>query len=244
MEWTGVRYADDPTAERAQWIAAPPERVWALVSDIHLMPELSGELQEVECLGGATGPAVGSSFRGRSQHPARGEWETTSHVIACERSHEFAWSVSDSEHPTATWRFTLEARDGGAQLTQRARIGPAPSGLSLAIEWMPDKEQKIVHNRLREFETAMTAVLAELKRRAEASCAPRRRSSSRRTRGRSRTSPWRPRSSASTSAGSRGLGLGRPVAPGPHRRAHGPDAARLGRAAARNPPPSRSRRPR
>lgn len=168
MEWTGVRYADGPTAECARWIAAPPERVWELVSDIHLMPELSGELREVEWLAGATGPTVGSAFRGRNQHPALGEWETTSHVIACERPREFAWSVSDPEHPTATWRFTLEARDGGTQLTQRARIGPAPSGLSLAIERMPDKEQKIVHNRLCEFETAMATALTELKRRAEA----------------------------------------------------------------------------
>lgn len=167
MEWTGARYADAPTAECAQWIAAAPERVWELVSDIHLMPELSGELRSVEWLDGASGPAVGNRFLGRNEHPALGAWETTSHVVACQRPREFTWSVGDPEHPTATWGFALEASDGGTLLRQWARMGPAPSGLSRAIERMPDKEQKIVHNRLREFETSMTTVLAEFKHRAE-----------------------------------------------------------------------------
>ena len=38
-----------------------------------------------------------------------------------------------------------------------ARAGPV--GLSLAIEQMPDKEQKIVFVRLREFERNMTFTL-------------------------------------------------------------------------------------
>ena len=46
-------------------------------------------------------------------------------------------------------------------------MGPEPSGLSLAIARMPDKEQKIVFNRLREFESGMQCVLAHIKQRAE-----------------------------------------------------------------------------
>jgi hypothetical protein len=46
-------------------------------------------------------------------------------------------------------------------------MGPARSGLSLAIDRMPEKEQKIVFVRLREFETNMTATLAAIKERAE-----------------------------------------------------------------------------
>ena len=37
----------------------------------------------------------------------------------------------------------------------------------MAIAAMPDKEQKIVHNRLREFESGMQATLAHIKRAAE-----------------------------------------------------------------------------
>jgi alkanesulfonate monooxygenase SsuD/methylene tetrahydromethanopterin reductase-like flavin-dependent oxidoreductase (luciferase family) len=56
MEWTGQVYADTPTVAVETYIQAPPERVWALVSDIYLMPRLSAELREVEWLDGVTGP--------------------------------------------------------------------------------------------------------------------------------------------------------------------------------------------
>ncbi|HEV8623831.1 MAG TPA: SRPBCC family protein, partial [Acidimicrobiia bacterium] len=60
MEWTGARYADKPRVEVRTWIDAPPARVWALVSDIELMPRTSTELQSVEWLDGVTGPRVGA----------------------------------------------------------------------------------------------------------------------------------------------------------------------------------------
>ena len=37
MEWTGARYADNPTVQVQTWIGALPGRVWELVSDIELM---------------------------------------------------------------------------------------------------------------------------------------------------------------------------------------------------------------
>ncbi len=58
----------------------------------------------------------------------------------------------------------------GTRLTQWARIGPGESGLTIAVARMPDKEERIVAGRLREFRAAMQAHLeAALKARAEAS---------------------------------------------------------------------------
>ncbi|MQY22001.1 SRPBCC family protein [Nocardia macrotermitis] len=167
MEWTGAKYADGPTVEAETWIDAAPQRVWEIVSDITLMPQFSDELQAANWLGEATGPAVGNAFVGSNKHQALGEWQTTSHVVQCEAPKTFAWAVSDPENPTATWRFTLEPRDGGTALREWMRMGPARSGLSLAIDQMPDKEEKIVFVRMREFETAMTGTLAAIKDRAE-----------------------------------------------------------------------------
>ena len=125
-----------------------------LVSDICLMPGLSAELQEVAWLGEATGPAVGHRFTGRNANAYRGTWETVSTVVECDAPRRFTWAVGDPGHPMATWRFTLRPDGAGTVLEQWARMGPARSGLSLAIDAMPDKEQKIVFVRLRETRPA------------------------------------------------------------------------------------------
>jgi uncharacterized protein YndB with AHSA1/START domain len=167
MEWTGARYADKPTAEAETWIDAPPERVWEVVSDVELMPAMSAELQSVEWCDGATGPAVGNRFVGRSKHKALGAWATTSFIVACEEPRVLAWAVENPDRPSAVWRFTLEAADGGTRLREWMQMGPARSGLSFAIDQMPDKEQKIVYVRMREFENAIIGTLAAIKQRVE-----------------------------------------------------------------------------
>lgn len=167
MEWTGARYADAPTVEVQTWIEAPPERVWSLAADIFLMPELSDELQSVEWIGVATPPAVGATFRGHNKHDALGEWSTTCHIVEYEPDRVFAWAVGDPDEPSATWRFTLLPERGGTTLKQWMQLGPARSGLSLAIDAAPDKEQKIVFVRMREFEQSMTRVVAQIKTMAE-----------------------------------------------------------------------------
>ncbi|MEV6912524.1 SRPBCC family protein [Amycolatopsis sp. NPDC051071] len=168
MEWTGARYADKPTVEVQAWVDADPERVWSIVSDVRLMPEMSHELQSAEWCDGAESAQVGGKFVGRNKHDSFGEWETTSHVVECDAPRVFTWAVQDPETPTALWRFTLEPENGGTKLRQWMQLGPGRSGLSFAIDQMPDKEQKIVFVRLREFEHAMTGTLAAIKARAEA----------------------------------------------------------------------------
>jgi hypothetical protein len=133
------------------------------------MPGTSAELQSVQWLDGATGPALGARFLGRSRHEALGEWSTTSSVVEFEPERVFAWAVGDDPgNPGALWRFRLEPSDGGTELSEWVQLGPGRSGLSLAIDQMPDKEQKIVFVRLREFERNMTFTLDQVKARAEA----------------------------------------------------------------------------
>ncbi len=167
MEWTGQVYADTPVVAAQSYIEAPPERVWPLVSDIYLMPGLSGELQEVAWLDGVTGPAPGHRFAGRNANGFLGSWETVSTVVECDEPRCFAWAVGDPGHPSATWRFSLRADGAGTVLEQWMQMGPARSGLSLAIDAMPDKEATIVFVRLRELEAGLKHNLAVIKERAE-----------------------------------------------------------------------------
>jgi Polyketide cyclase / dehydrase and lipid transport len=167
MEWTGARYADKPTVEVPIEIEAAPERVWVFVSDISVMPGASTELQAVQWLDGSSGPGLGARFTGRNRNEAFGEWSTESVIVEYDPPRVFAWAVGDPDWPSAIWRFSLESCDRGTLLRQWMQMGPGRSGLSYAIDRMPDKEQKIVFVRLRELEGSMGATLAEIKRLAE-----------------------------------------------------------------------------
>ncbi|MFD2422065.1 SRPBCC family protein [Amycolatopsis pigmentata] len=168
MGWTATRYADTPSLEIAIWVDAPPERVWSEISDIEAMASISTELQRVEWLDGATGPAEGALFVGYNSHPLVGEWQTTSRIIAYARPEVIAWDViGDNQVPATRWRFTLEPSEGGTSLRQWVQVGPGTGGLSATIEQEPDKEEEVMSYRLREIEGGMNSTLAEVKRRSE-----------------------------------------------------------------------------
>ncbi|MFR9728410.1 SRPBCC family protein [Saccharopolyspora sp. MS10] len=167
MEWTGARLADQPEAQVRTWIAASPEQVWPVVSDIALLPAASTELRSVQWLDGATGPAVGARFLGHNRNELLGEWTTTSHVVECAPGRAFAWAVQDPANPIATWRFALSPREGGTELAYLVKLGTARSGLSRAISRAPQQERQLVAQRLRDLQRNMITTLEQLKRRAE-----------------------------------------------------------------------------
>ena len=111
---------------------------------------------------------MGHRFLGRNANQYLGRWETVSTIVEFEAPRRFAWAVGEPGHPWATWRFTLRPDGTGTALQQWGQMGPARSGLNLAIDAMPDKEQKIVFVRLREFEAGFTHNLAAIKELAEA----------------------------------------------------------------------------
>lgn len=160
-----MKYADGPTAEVDLLIDAPIEQIWALVTDINLPAEFSSEFQGADWVD--QGPAMGARFVGRSRHDALGVWETTSWVDRYQPGREFGWAVSDPENPSATWWFVLDQEQDGVRVRQGGRMGPAPSGLTIAIEAMPDKEERIVARRLEEWKRNMRATLEGIKQRLE-----------------------------------------------------------------------------
>ena len=58
---------------------------------------------------------------------------------------------------------TLTAEEHGTRLTQWMQMGPARSGINLAIDAMPDKESKILQRRLGEHRANMEANLRGIK---------------------------------------------------------------------------------
>lgn len=97
-------------------IAATPEHVYSIVSDVTQMGRLSPECTGGRWLGGATGPVVGARFRGTNK---RGwvRWATTNEVVAAEPGREFAFETKQSG---IRWSYSFE-RDGDGTLVTESR---------------------------------------------------------------------------------------------------------------------------
>jgi len=65
------------------------------------------------------------------------------------------------------WRFELEPEGTGTRLREFARIGPGRSGINLAIDRTPEREEQIVGFRLAELRSNMEATLYGIKALAE-----------------------------------------------------------------------------
>jgi uncharacterized protein YndB with AHSA1/START domain len=161
-----MRMSELPSCEVSTRIAAPPERVWALVSDVTRVGDWGAECVEAKWAEGATGPAAGARFVGRQVREDR-EWETTSVVMEAEPGRTFDWIVGDPANPSARWRYELTADEDGTLVTYRVVMGPGPSGLTAVIAQMPDMEERIIDNRVAEHRRNMTATLAAIKAAAE-----------------------------------------------------------------------------
>lgn len=162
---SAVRYADGPCTRVEVLVEASIERVWELVTDVNLAGRFSPEFRGASWVD--DGPRLGARFTGRNEHPARGSWETTSWVNTYEPRRAFGWAVSDPDHPSATWWYTLDETDGKVRLCHGGRMGPAPSGLTAAIERMPEQEERIVARRLEEWRMGMQATVEGIKALAE-----------------------------------------------------------------------------
>ncbi|HSJ72509.1 MAG TPA: SRPBCC family protein [Acidimicrobiia bacterium] len=159
-----TRLSDGPTVEVSAQIGAPPGRVWALVTDINISGRFQDEFKAADWLD--EGTAVGSRFVGRNAN-SRFEWETVCTVVEYEENSIFSWVVNDPDDPVATWTFLLQPTEEGTLLTYHRVIGTGPSGLSMAIERHPDREEEIVARRDEVHRAHMQAVVDGIKGLAE-----------------------------------------------------------------------------
>lgn len=107
-----------PTSiSRSVDVDAPPDRVWALVSDLPGMGRLSPENAGGSWLSGATGPAVGARFRGANRSGWR-RWSTLVTVTDCEPGRRFGFDVSSLRMPVAHWSYDVSPRPGGSSVTE------------------------------------------------------------------------------------------------------------------------------
>ncbi len=148
------------TAEVGRWVAAPPEVLYDLVSDVSRMGEWSPETASCRWVDGAGSPAVGARFVGSNR---RGPllWSTSCRVTVADRGREFAFAVTFAGLPISEWRYTFTADGDGCQVveTWQDRRTAAVRLTSVPVMGIADRA---AHNR-----RGMVATLDALARAAE-----------------------------------------------------------------------------
>lgn len=103
--------------EASTLVAATPEAVYDLVSDLPRMGEWSPEALGGEWKDGATGVA-GDWFIGHNKAGER-EWTRESEVAVAERGREFTFVVGGVEANCTWWSYEIAPDPEGALLTER-----------------------------------------------------------------------------------------------------------------------------
>ena len=114
-------------------MAAPPGRIWDLVSDVTRIGSYSPETFEAEWVDGATGPAVGAKFRGHANRNGIGPiyWVSCT-VTECEAGRTFAFGTVSTEKPLAVWRYEIVPAGDGADVTESFTLTPT---FGLRLYW-------------------------------------------------------------------------------------------------------------
>ena len=102
-------------------IAAPPERVWAVLTDFAAYPQWNAIISRVRA-----DLRVGGKFRFRIRMEASPEIGFAAKVVRCAPGRELAWRGGAPLVPALAWGehwFRLTPRDGGTELSHGEEFG-------------------------------------------------------------------------------------------------------------------------
>jgi hypothetical protein len=111
-------------------VAAGPTTLYEMISDVTRMGEWSPENVGCAWMGGATGPVVGSRFKGRNQRGWR-RWSTVNEVVEAEPGESFAFRTSSFGLAVARWSYRFDGDD--------------PDGPTTVTESWTDERGKLIH---------------------------------------------------------------------------------------------------
>jgi hypothetical protein len=145
-------------------VAAPPDVVYALVSDVTRIPEFSPEVVACRWLDGATRPAVGARFEAVNAAGARGRrWKNRPVVTRVEPGREFAFARTEPFAGTVVWRYRFEPVDGGTRVIESYQVERPVTRLG----WFIIEKVFQTGNRREELQDGMRTTLERLRAAAE-----------------------------------------------------------------------------
>lgn len=98
-------------------IAANPEQVWDLLSDLPRMGEWSPEATGGHWKGTANRPSEGARFVGRNRSGWR-RWSTLVTVSECNPGSSFEFEVTSGPLRVSRWRYDIEPTEKGCRVTE------------------------------------------------------------------------------------------------------------------------------
>ncbi|MEV6239304.1 SRPBCC family protein [Lentzea sp. NPDC051838] len=104
-----------PDASAHIEVAAPPQRVFDLVSDLRRLGGVAEEYSGGRWLRGS-GPSVGARFRGLNRRGWR-MWPTVSTITDCSVT-RFAFDVRSLGMMVSRWQYDIEPTENGCRVTE------------------------------------------------------------------------------------------------------------------------------
>jgi uncharacterized protein YndB with AHSA1/START domain len=105
------------TVSVSRVIAATPERLYDLITDLPRMGEWSPENQGGRWIRGATHAAPDARFKGKNQNGWR-RWSTVAKILVADRPREFVFEVTSRGFRVAKWGYVLEPVTSGTRVTE------------------------------------------------------------------------------------------------------------------------------
>jgi len=126
-------------------IAAAPDAVYAVISDVTRMGEWSEECFACAWHPGFDGAVVGATFDGHNRNGEQ-EWTTQGKVIQADPGTAFAFECSMNEFHFSTWGYRIEASGRGSRVTEWTESLLPDSALEMAKK-ISGVDDRVARNR-------------------------------------------------------------------------------------------------
>ena len=106
----------EPSASASIDVAAPPERVYGLLTDLDSFTEVAAETEKMRLRSGSS-LSVGAVFSGSNNNGKR-RWTTKCKVTDAQPSARFGFNVTHTGVPVAHWQYDIASTSGGCRVTE------------------------------------------------------------------------------------------------------------------------------
>ncbi len=142
--------------ERSIEIAATPQQVYAVVSDLTRMGDFSPECRSVEWLDGVTSPVPGARFVGRNRGGPM-TWSRHGRVVTAEAGRVFSFVTEEGGRDSTLWTYRFHPAGLGTAVTESYEVRWIPWWMHV-VDAITFRRQQLSRNMARTLARLKTVV--------------------------------------------------------------------------------------